>query len=478
MVDVFHGMFAANSLSGDQQVTGIGFSGKVFIFYSVNQTNKNGSYSGHYRLSFGFADGVTKRSCAVSMNSSDIVTNSDVGLRNTRSGCIMFCTASGTLGPRAGLKAVDGDSFTLSWNNQLASLSVSGWIGFDVFGGSDIVNHSVITFSGLSGAVSQTVNGVGFSGNVAILCCSNTPTDTTNTLPPSFAIGMATGPSERATISIFSEDAQANADTFRWPRTDRVLAIMNNNGVAVTQADFTNFHSDGITINWISGIDTLLASGLPIHLLVMKVSGNAKVKSWNTISGTGNQTINGVGFSGKYMFLMSTDTSCNNTDTSLSNNRISIGSAISSASRGAVWAGDQDGVGTMVNTRGTSDTKTFIAAMENTTDSSTSGTMIADFVQFNSDGYVLDKSTNAFNGDTSGMTISSLVIGDTISGAAVEVVADVQRRAFGGANSMQFPSMAMGDFGGHMHAESDSRAFFGQPRIPQPMINVSGQLYY
>ena len=173
MVDVFHGMFAANTASGAQVITGVGFSGKVILFYSVQQTNKDGTYSGHFRTCFGMADGVTKESRAISSNSSDIVTNSDTGCYHSTSGCILFATASGTVGQQANISGVGGDGFTLNWVNQLGGFAISGWIGFDVFGGDDVVNHKIITMTGQTTTGAQTVSGVGFSGTVAIVMGTN-----------------------------------------------------------------------------------------------------------------------------------------------------------------------------------------------------------------------------------------------------------------------------------------------------------------
>lgn len=480
MVDVFHGMFATNTASGAQVITGVGFSGKVFLFYSVQQTNKDGSYSGHFRTCFGMADGVTKASRAISSNSSDIVTNSDTGCYHSTSGCVLFATASGTVGAQANISGVNGDGFTLNWLNQISGFAVSGWVGFDVFGGDDVVNHKIISMGAQTATGPQTVSGVGFSGTLAIAIGTNWNliggTLDSAEFGAFFSLGMATSNSDQFMISELSEDGQANADTWRWHRTDRFLGGLSAAGALNAEVSFTNFHSDGITLDWIDGSSDSIAS---ISLLVMKISGNNKVVSWNTIAGTGNQDITGVGFSGKYIMLVSTDTASNNSATILSNNRLSIGSARDSTHEGAVWAGDQDAVGTMVNTRGTRDTACFLAAMENTTDSSTSGTMIADFTSFNSDGYSVNKSVNAFNGDTSGMTISSLVIGDTISGAAPEIAPqDITRRAFGGGHLSPSILTPPTQFS-FQNAETDNRPIFGQPKIPNMIdVNVSGQLLY
>lgn len=474
-------MFAANTASGAQTIAGVGFSGKVFLFYSVQQTNKDGSYSGHFRTCFGMAEH-SGESRAISSNSSDIVTNSDTGCYHSSSGCVLFCTASGTIGQQANISGVGGDGFTLRWVNQLGGFAVSGWVGFDVFGGDDIVNQKIITMTGQAGTGAQTVSGVGFSGTLAIAMGTNWSliggTLNSAELGAFLSLGVATSPNERFFVAGMSEDAQNTSDTWRWHKTNSFLGALNGTGGVDAQADFTNFHSDGITLDW---LDAAAAANASISLLVMKISGNNKVVSWNTLTGTGNQDIAGVGFSGKYVLLASVDTASNNIDGSSGQNFVSIGSAVDvgSISQGAVWAGDADAAATMVNTRRTDDTNCFVAAIPNATDSSSSGTMVADFTSFNSDGYSVNKSVNAFTLETSGMTISSLVIGDTVSGAAPEVVPqETIRRAFGGGHlspSILTPPIQLG----FQNAETDNRPVFGQPRIPAPnpnMINVSGML--
>jgi hypothetical protein len=113
------------------------------------------------------------------------------------------------------------------------------------------------------------------------------------------------------------------------------------------------------------------------------------------------------------MFLTN-DTSCNNfTDASLEN-RLSIGAVTISGNQTAMWAGDDEGATTMVNTRATRNDVCMLAAIPNATDSSTSGTVIFDFVAFSGDGFTINKTANSYNGTASGMTFTTLILGDII----------------------------------------------------------------
>lgn len=484
-LDVWHGMFPVGTGGADILLSNIGFSGKVFIFYSVNQMNKDGSYSGDFRYSIGFATlsgGVSDDNRCASMKSVDNVGTSITSSKYSTSRCICFINNSGANIHSYKVNSGDGNSFTLGSVDIDGTTAQSGWVAVDVFGGSDLVDYKVATITTQSGHGTATYAlgaGANFSGTVLFMVAAPTSGSVNNSNQQTgyLEIGMATASGEQACISVVSEHASATADTKKWQRTDRLFGGWTSTSALVGQMQFNAFTSGGFQVNWISGRQN--GAG-PLAVLVMKISGNQKVINWNNISGTGNQDISGVGFSGKYTFFMSANAGAQTAGTPLDDNRLSIGSAINTnpgSGQTAVWAGDQDGPTTMVSTRGTREDRCILAALENATDSSTQTILEADFTSFNANGFSIDKTTNVFSGEFSGMTFGTLVIGQTNSGEPVGAGGDIQRRAFGGANSMQFPSMAMADFGGHMVAESNNRAFFGRPKV-WPTFNVSGVLLY
>lgn len=441
VLEIYNGMV---NLGGntDVLVSGIGFSGKAFIFYAVNHRHRDGTYSGNYYYSLGFAtaSGGGYENSATSAMSTDDVSISITASRLVGAGaCIMFVNDSGFPSTNYVVSGVDGNSFLLDVQNYDGSIAASGAVGFTVFGGDDLTNYNIVGITSQSGHGSASLFGGGLfsSGNVIFMIGGGTSGGGNNVQGSFLTLGMATDSGDQQScVSVMSEHDVDNSDTWRWQRTDRIFGRMDAAGAMVSQIAFEGFTESGFKINWISGDQH---SNVGMISLVMKISGNANVVSWNTISGTGNQDISGVGFSGKYAFFMSTDTACNNIGGSSGQNRLSIGSAMSSANRGAMWAGDRDALSTMANARTNRDDACFVAAFEhNTTPSQTSGTMIADFVEFNADGFTINKSVNAFNGDTSGMTISTLVIGDVMiaeAGGPTLPGINIRPMAFGGGRN-------------------------------------------
>jgi hypothetical protein len=403
-----------------------------------------------------------------SITSSNLVTTS----------CIQFINNSGVAIQDYSLQSGDGNTITLGRNNFNSTQAVSGWMGMIVLGGDDVVNAATTQSTVNSGhAIGNYALGSPnfFSGTMLMMIGCGISGTNGNMQTAYLEVGVATASGEQACIAVVSEQGAALADTKRWQRTDRIFGGYDSASNIISQMHFRGFTSGGIAVNWISGARN--STGV-FAFLTVKISGNCKVINWNTISGTGNQNISGVGFSGKLALFMTNNTSCNNVNTpALDNNRLSIGSAVSSANECAVWAGDKDTPSTMASTRGTRNDACILAAVENATDSSTSGTLIADFTSFNANGFSLNKSVNAFNGDTSGMTIATLVIGDAIEVEVVSGVAqDITRRAFGGGRLE--PSLMMGSqFGTFQNAETDNRPIFGQLYRPQGFVNTSGLLW-
>jgi hypothetical protein len=490
--------WAFSPTSGNTTVTVWPFSGKAYIFSSTFASgNALAERDNKYYYSVGFAETmtsgnsiITQRYCAVS--SQDNVGTSICYRMHGESGVIVKVASGATTGGasapdiKANMIQASGDAFRLNKTNINANASVaySGFIVTEVFAGDDVVNAKVGHFVGQSGHGNQTCSGVGFSGNIVFLASIYLSGGSLNVLSgithATLIQGVATGPDQEGCTSVASEATSTTADCWRWQRNDRCFLGIINGITAHSQAEFVGFTSDGFTINWISGARSVAPI---IMYLVMKISGNVKVGDFNTVSGTGLVSMSGVGFSGKYAKFMSWNHGLNNVDTVTANNRLSVGTMRELSGtivRQCLWVGDADGPTTMENARVHTGASVFDLLDETATGGSSTIMYQADNDATNpffSDGFTFDVATNPFSGDFSGANVIYTVIGDVVSGEAA-APQDIQRRAFGGANSMQFPSMAMGDFGGHMAAESDNRAFFGQPRVPQPMINVSGQLLY
>ena len=462
MVDTAHNSFVKTMSVASQTVAGVGISGRAFFMYGANTSGNNGTYTDQLMCMMGVAETMTTSNTVIAQRTLSTVSEDNVGTSVTsrsirQSGAAMYLASSGQTITVAGtLTSVGGDGFNINWTTNAAfttlNKNTSGYIAVDTFGGPDIVNAKTGHFQALSGHGSQTHSGVGFSGNFLLLLPNNkTGVDNTNGATVcSIGIGMAASSTQEVAAMTLAEEASANADTWRWQRNDRVYLGINTAGAAVTQAEFTGFTSDGFSLNWISGA----TAAVQVPYLVMKISGNVKVGTFNMMSGTGNISTSGVGFSGKHLILFSYGTTSNqNISVTSAHARLSIGSAKSSTQRSCMFIGDEDGPTTMANIRTYSDSRCLLIADENATATSSTTQLECDFVGFHADGFTLNRVTNTFTGEFSGITIGYAVIGDAIAAAEPPLVTEeIIARGFGAERVLLGRSRGRGGAG---------RPFFG-----------------
>jgi hypothetical protein len=427
VLSIKHLVFAKNTNLGDQTVAGVGFSGKAFLFYQADQITKNGTYTDGKRLSIGFASTISNgtpalASRAVAGHSDDNRAASATARYGSSSGCILTISASGTVLHNAYLKSVDGDSFTLTWSNNTSA--ISGYVFADVFGGDDVTDVKVTTFSSQSGHGIQTTSGVGFSGSIVFLQGMRENLNAAQ-LTEIMAFGMATR-SGQAVVHVNSETARTTMDTWRYQHTNRCYATSDLNGLQEANVSFNGFVADGISLNYISGAKF----ARDIGCMVMKISGNCHVGSFNIVTGTGNQTVSGANnFSGQYALFATVGTACNNVDSTSGNNRLSIGSATSSSEEGAIFGGDEDAAADSITAVGTNEALSILVADEAATGSSTATQLAADFTSFDANGFSINKSTNTNTGTFSGITVAYALIG-SIPAPVVAGAETIQPRAF------------------------------------------------
>lgn len=426
-LSIKHLVFAKNTATGDQTVAGVGFSGKAFLFYQADQTTKNGTYTDGKRLSIGFATTISNgtpavASRAVAGHSQDAQAASVAARYGSSSGCILTISASGTVLHNAYLKSVDGDSFTLTWSNN--TNAISGYVFADVFGGTDVTDVKVMTMTSQSGHGIQTTSGVGFSGSIAFMMSMRENLNAAQTTEI-MTLGMATR-SGQAVVHVNSEQGRTTMDTWRYQHTNRCLATSDLNGLQEANVSFNGFVADGISLNYISGANFIR----DVPLMVMKISGNCHVASFNITNGTGNQTVSGTDFSGQYALFTTVGTACNNVNSTSGNNRLTIGSATSSTEEGVIFGGDEDAAADSITAVGTDESACILVGDEAATGSSTTNQLKCDFTSWDTNGFSINKSTNTNTGTFSGITVSYAIIGPTIAAAPPADAETIQPKAF------------------------------------------------
>lgn len=115
------GTFTANSGTGDQSVTGVGFQPKALLFWITDRT---GAGSGAYaRFGRGWTDGTNQGAAATAWDDSSGVSNSRDRVVTTK--CITLIDHGGNLLAEAGIVSLNADGFTINWSTAGGSRLVT-----------------------------------------------------------------------------------------------------------------------------------------------------------------------------------------------------------------------------------------------------------------------------------------------------------------------------------------------------------------
>ena len=153
----FAGNFAINTSTGNQAITGIGFTPKIVLFYPTIQTADGVVVDAYF--GFGVAISSTERS-AICANSEDAQPTSDCSSETTDVLCILMddVGASSTL-YAADFVTQDGDGFTVN----VTTAPGSGFrVGFLALGGDDLTDVAIGNFGAATSDGNQSISGVGF----------------------------------------------------------------------------------------------------------------------------------------------------------------------------------------------------------------------------------------------------------------------------------------------------------------------------
>lgn len=386
------GTFAIPGSTGNLGVTGVGFQPKAVLLFGSPQSSDAAG-----------ADAVFCIGMAVSSSSrvSHAFTSDDAAATSASANFVSAARCvdlfpDGSLGSslgRADFVSFDTDGFTLNWSVAPGT----GRVHYLAFGGDDLTNVALASFSSPGSTGNSAVTGVGFQPDcilgllVAIGSNSNTYSN----------FGAAISSSERFAASWMSRNAVATSETFRTLRSDRCVSTLNASGDAtLLEADFVSMDSDGFTLNWskVSGTRTYYA------LCLKGGQYAAGVDTQKTSTGTKATT--GVGFEPAGLLLTS---ACHTSSSSVqTNSRIAFGAASSATSRWSLWAGDSDN---QADTIADNDADTA-ACLKMLTEGTPTLDAEADLDSFDSDGFTLDWVT----ADATAREFAYLAFGDAAAG--------------------------------------------------------------
>lgn len=170
------------------------------------------------------------------------------------------------------------------------------------------------TFQQQVGTGNQTVSGLGMTPKAVLFFTTGaTALDAFGTFGV-MSVGAAVSSSNRAAVGVISEDAQADADTYRRHVNSKCITILTVNGATSDEADFVSFASGEFTINWTTnGGNQRFISYIAFDCT------DAKVVEFASPTSTGNQATTGAGFQpdAVIFFTIAHATAPDNTDSQL-----------------------------------------------------------------------------------------------------------------------------------------------------------------
>ncbi len=366
------GTFVANTSTGNQAVTGVGFAPEVVVFFTNGMTAAG--YSADAHVALGWAQSSTARN-AIAIRDDDNAATINAGKTSSAALCItMLATGSPGTDATADLVSLDGDGFTVNWTDAPAAASI---INYVALAGPELTGVKAGTFSPATATGNQAVTGVGFQPDLLMMFST---IDTGGGPDAKFTFGAASSPTARGALTVGSDDGVADSVTWRYQRTDRCLCLPHITAAdsIEAEADLVSFNTDGFTLNWLTALAT---GGRTVHYLALK-GGRFRVGAETQKTSTGTKATTGLGFGPTAMLFLGVNAEASATlDTA--GDKLMLG-ASDGTHNAAVWAESVDGQATSNTNRGLSTTRAILhATSDSTTDAEAT-------ITFDGDGFTAD----------------------------------------------------------------------------------------
>lgn len=394
------GNFAINTSTGNQAITGLGFTPKLILFFPAGENTAAGIINNE-RMGFGVGiSSADRRALATNSQNGQISGTPVRNHTNTKCFEVFANNSAVTTLYAADFVSLDADGFTIN----VATAPASAYqIGYLALGGADITNVKSGQLISNTVTGNQAITGVGFQPDSLLFFSPNR-----GTAPPdaatsgSFGLGFGKSSTARGAASFANVNAVNPTQTKRYQRTIETLSTSGG----ATEFDLVSMDADGFTINWLTAPSTPVYE----HFLAIK-GGQFNVSSFNTPTVTGNFSKTGVGFqpvAAIFLSKLAAANTASDTDAYLS-----LGVATSSTQRFVNGCFDQNGVATSKSRHWFATTKIYATY-------NTAGPTLLediDFVSFDADGFTLNETTSdATAREVIYMTFGSNVVSATPKG--------------------------------------------------------------
>ena len=242
------------------------------------------------------------------------------------------------------------------------------------------------SFSRSTATGSQSITGVGFQPK-AIIFFWTQQTSAGLAADANGGAGFTTSSSNERAVAYFSDDALDSSNTSRRTSQTNCILIFDSSGTFGAQAALTSLDADGFTLAWTV---TSGATADIVHYVALGGTDltNATASSFSLTSGTGSQSVTGIGFQPDFIMFLDAFNATNDTTTTLVRN--GMGFASSASSRAALAIAGDDGKDTS-DTYSMQRTDNAIAVLE---EDGSSVNTLADLTSFDADGFTVNKSAN------------------------------------------------------------------------------------
>lgn len=382
-VQTYVGSFAANTSTGNQAITGVGFTPKLILFFYTGGLTADGSAANAF-LGFGVVTGAAEDNGGsatavngLSTSASNAIPNNSKAIR------VGALTGATSVVAEADILTLGVDGFTLDWTTVDGVARVVNYIAI---GGDIVSRRNNFTTAGATGDQVVTIGGSAFGTPELVIMwyfAQTTPQANFN-----FSFGAATSPTDSWTVTTSSQSGVGTTLAKHYQRTGKLMAgLFPTLGTLAIEGALTSFGSGEFTVNWSTAV-----GGADFNYIVVRADGgtaNFKAGTFNQATATGAQAVSGVGFRPAALLLAGTGgvTSASIND----HNRVSFGAAASGTARWTQALGDENGVTTTDASSYLQRDQVYAAITEN--GASPAVNAEADFSSFAADGFNLNWGT-------------------------------------------------------------------------------------
>lgn len=372
------GHFTANTSTGNQSVTGVGFQGKALILFCGFLTSA--TESGSSQFGFGTATSSSER-WAINGFATDGFADSNTEQSASATRCLFGRDQAAAALLELDFVSFDSDGFTVNVAAVGGSPGPFAYIvQYLVLGGSDLTNVKAGTFDFGAASGSQSFTGVGFQADCFLfgnIGGTTWPFDGDFEL---LSIGAATSLNQGA-CSYTDTHGVTTMDTSAYQRDDEIALEVNAADAEQMRASRTTIDADGLTVNR----ENAPFATQTVGYLAMK-GARFKVGKDTQKTSTGTKATTGVGFQPAAIVLwgkMQTTST-----TAGPSAHMTMGAADGSSNEAATIA-STDNVADSENARSVKTDK-CVVCLSPATPSITSA---ANLSSFDSDGFTLDWTT-------------------------------------------------------------------------------------